>query len=161
MNIDCIDEKEYLQFASAKLAQHKQHIDDEAFSHAYNRLFGHTWYVQFLLNRLYEKSIEHIEMSEIDTVLREIVAENEASFQTLLKIITPAQRKLLKAVAQEREVAEVNGKKFLAKHKLGAASTVNSSIKSLVEKELVIEHNGKYSIYDRFLALYFTVDQNQ
>ena len=33
--------------------------------------------------------------------------------------------------------------------------------KSLVEKELVIEHKGKYSIYDRFLALYFTVDQNQ
>ena len=96
----------------------------------------------------------HIGKAEIDTVLQEIVKENEATFQTLLRLITPAQRKLLKAVARGGEIAEINGKKFLSFNNLGAASTVNAAAKSLVEKELLLEHHGKYSVYDRFLSLY-------
>lgn len=158
MTIDGIDEDAYYQFASTKLAHHGQQIDRETFAFAYNRLFGHTWYMQVLLNRLYEKRTNKIEIKDIDLIFREIVAENEASFQTLLRMLTPVQRKLLRAVAREGEAAEVTGKSFLSKHKLGAASTVNSAVKSLVDKEIVIDQNGKYSVYDRFLALYLTTD---
>ena len=158
MNLNCIGADAYYQFAAVKLEQHQQQMDKEAFDDTYRRLFGHTWYIQALLNRLHERGTAHIGKADIDMVLQEIVTENEASFQTLLRLITPAQRKLLKAVAKEGEVTEINGRKFLSRNNLGAASTVNAAAKSLVEKELLLEHDGKYSVYDRFLSLYLAND---
>ncbi len=154
MNLDCIGMDAYYQFAANKLEQHQQQMNPQTFYDTYRRLFGHTWYIQVLLNRLYEKGLTYIGNVDIDMALQEILSENEATFQTLLRLITPSQRKLLKAVASEGEVAEINGKNFLTRHKLGAASTVNAAAKSLVEKELLLEYHGKYSVYDRFLSLY-------
>ena len=154
MNLDCIGVDAYYQFASSKLEQHHQHMDKNTFEDIYHRLFGHTWYIQVLLNRLYEKGTTYIDKSDTEMVLKEIAMENEATFQTLLRLITPAQRKLLKAVAREGEVAEINGRNFISRNNLGAASTVNASAKSLLNKELLLEHHGKYSVYDRFLAIY-------
>lgn len=154
MSLGCIEEEAYYTFAASKMEQHGQQLDKDAFHNAYHRLFAHTWYLQMLLNRLYETEIRQIDKIGTDMVLKEIVAENEASFQTILRLITPAQRRLLKAVAKEGEVQEINGKSFLTRHGLGAASTVNSAAKSLVEKELLLESHGTYSVYDRFLALY-------
>jgi hypothetical protein len=154
MNLDCIGMDAYYQFAANKLEQHQQQMNPQTFYDTYRRLFGHTWYIQVLLNRLYEKGLTYIGNVDIDMALQEILSENEATFQTLLRLITPSQRKLLKAVASEGEVAEINGKNFITRHKLGAASTVNAAAKSLVEKELLLEYHGKYSVYDRFLSLY-------
>ena len=156
MHLDCIDTEAYYQFAANKFEQHQQQIDRNTFDSIYHRLFGHTWYLQATLNRLYEKGTECIEKNDVEHAFREIVAENEATFQTLLRLITPAQRKLLKAIAKEGEVAEINGKAFLSRNSLGAASTINAAAKSLVDKELLLEQNGKYSVYDRFLSLYLS-----
>lgn len=154
VNLDSIKEEAYYQFAVDKLERHRQHIDKTTFGDIYHRLYGHTWYIQVLLNRLYEAEISQIGRADVNGLLHEIVDENEATFQTLLRLITPAQRKVLRAVAAEQEVTEINGKSFISRHKLGAASTVNAVVKSLVEKELLLEHNGSYSVYDRFLSLY-------
>lgn len=156
MNLDCIGEEAYYQFAVAKLEPHRQHIDKTTFSDIYKRLYGHTWYIQVLLNRLYEAGIPQIGITDVNRLLQEIVSENEATFQTLLRLITPTQGRLLNAVAEEQEVAEINGKSFLTQHKLGAASTVNAAAKSLVEKELLLESQGRYSVYDRFFSLYLS-----
>ena len=156
MHLDCIDAEAYYQFAANKFEQHQQQIDRNTFDSIYHRLFGHTWYLQATLNRLYEKGLASITMADANISIREIVAENEATFQTLLRLITPTQRKLLKAVAKEGEVAEINGKAFLSRNSLGAASTINAAAKSLVDKELLLEQNGKYSVYDRFLSLYLS-----
>ena len=154
MNLDCIGVDAYYQFAAAKLEQHQQQMDKETFDDIYRCLYGHTWYIQVLLNRLYETGTAHIGKADTDMTLQEIVTENEATFQTLLRLITPAQRKLLKAIAREGEVSEINGKNFLSRNNLGAASTINAAAKSLVDKELLLEHQGIYSVYDRFLSLY-------
>ena len=41
---------------------------------------------------------------------------------------------------------------FIAKHKLKAASSVSSSLKTLIERELVYETDNGYIIYDRFMG---------
>ena len=156
MNLGSIETESYCRFADSKLRKHNQQLDPQAFFHTYDSLMGHTWYIQFLLNRLYENGASVIDNSIIDKTLHEIASENEATFQTLLRLITPAQRKLLKAVAKEGEATEINSKNFLSHNHLGAASTVHAAAKSLVEKELLIENKGKYSVYDRFLAIYLS-----
>ena len=129
-------------------------MEADTFDYLYEKLAGHTWYVQVLLNRLYESNVSSITTSVVDNVLSEIVDENEATFQTFLRLITPAQAKLLKAIAIEGTVQEIMGQAFIHKHHLGATSTVKSAAKALVEKDLILDFQGNYQVYDRFFALW-------
>ena len=76
------------------------------------------------------------------------------SFQTFLRLVTPIQTRVLYAIASEGSIKEIQGKAFLTKYQLGAASTVKTSVKSLVEKELLLDNNGEYQLYDRFFGLW-------
>ena len=154
MSLGCINPDAYYAFAEEKLQKHGQLFSPESFHAAYNQLFGHTWYVQMLLNRLYETGTGMITDVEVENELQQIVSDNEATYQTFLRLVTPMQRKLLKAVAIEGEVSEIQSNAFLSRHHLGAPSTVKSAAKSLVEKELLLEENGSFSVYDRFFAFY-------
>lgn len=154
MNLGCINMDAYHEFAHAKMKANGQTISKEVFKHLYDTLFGHTWYIQMILNRLYEASQKDITTVAIDTTIDKVIAENEATYQTFMRLITPAQRKLLKAIAKEGVAEEIMGKTFASKHSLGAISTIQQSSKVLVEKELLIDRNGKYEVYDRFLGLW-------
>ena len=131
-----------------------QSIDEETFDYLYTKLSSHTWYVHTLLNRLYETGIETIDKATVDDILADILLENEGTFQTFLRLVTPIQAKVLHAVATEGTIKEIQGKAFLTKYQLGAASTVKTAVKSLVEKELLLDNNGEYQIYDRFFGLW-------
>lgn len=51
-----IAEDSYYAFAEEKFKDNNQQLPTEAFHVAYTQLHGHTWYVQMLLNRLYESN---------------------------------------------------------------------------------------------------------
>ena len=55
------------------------------------------------------------------------------------------------ALARE-EYPEVFSKRFLEKYGLGASSSIQKALKSLLEKDLVQQENASYVIVDLFLA---------
>ena len=154
MNLYEIEEQSYYEFAKKKLETHHQELPADVFGYLYQTLAGHTWYVQMLLNRLYESGESSISMTVIDKVLTGIVDENEATFQTFMRLVTPAQAKLLRAIAREGSVQQALSQSFISQYHLGASSTVRSAIKTLVEKELVLDCQGAYQVYDRFFSLW-------
>ena len=154
LNLYEIQESSYYQFAKEKLEAHHQQIPTDVFNDLYQLLAGHTWYIQMVMNRLYENGQKQITKSLVNKVLNEIIDENEATFQTFMRLITPAQARLLKAVAKEGTVQQALSSSFISKHQLGATSTVRSAIRSLVEKELVLDCQGDYQVYDRFFSLW-------
>ena len=154
MNLYEIQETSYYQFAKEKFEAHNQFMDATVFNDLYQQLAGHTWYVQMVLNRLYESNVPTITTSHIDTALNEIVDENEATFQTFMRLVTPAQTKLLRAIAKEGSVMQALSHSFINQYNLGATSTIRSAIKTLVEKELLLDTQGAYQVYDRFFALW-------
>ena len=154
MNLYEIQESSYYQFSSEKLEAHHQQMPADVFNDLYQLLAGHTWYIQMVLNRLYESGHKQITESLVNKVLNEIIDENEATFQTFMRLITPAQARLLKAIAKEGTVQQALGSSFISKHQLGATSTIRSAIQSLVEKELVLDCQGGYQVYDRFFSLW-------
>ena len=133
---------------------HGQSIPQEVFEWLFTDLSAHTWYVQSLLNRLYETAHPILSQRFVNETLEEIIEENEVTFQTFLRLISPLQARVLKAIAQEGTVKEIQGKSFLSRYGLGAASSVKTAVKALVEKELLLESEGVYEIYDRFFARY-------
>lgn len=154
MNLDTIDIDAYYLFAKKNFAKNGQDVSRDTFEYAYKKLFGHTWYVHMLLNRLYESKEANITTECVDSLLNDITIENEATYQTFMRLVTPVQGKLLRAVAAEGVIKEVLGHKFLQTHHLGATSTVKSAVKSLVEKELMLISGDEYQIYDRFFMLW-------
>ncbi len=154
MPLGIIDEDQYFQFANRHLCKNGQSIDEESFSYLYHVLHGHTWYIQSMLNRIYEYKTASINKETINKILSEIVEENEATYQTFLRLITPAQGKLIRAIARQGEVNEPTGQAFISKYNLGASSTVRSATKALVEKEMLLEDNGTYQVYDRYFGIW-------
>ena len=153
-NLYEIEEQSYFEFAKKKLEAHRQQLPAEVFGYLYHILAGHTWYVQMLLNRLYESGEPSISKAVVDKVLMGIVDENEATYQTFMRLVTPAQAKLLRAISREGNVQQAFSQSFISQYGLGATSTIRSAIKTLVEKELVLDAQGVYQVYDRFFALW-------
>ena len=154
MPLGTIDKSAYYAFSSDKMKYNRQSIDEESFDYLYTKLSSHTWYVHTLLNRLYESGYGTIDKTTVDDIMAEILLENEGTFQTFLRLVTPIQAKVLYAIASEGTIKEIQGKSFLTKYQLGAASTVKTAVKSLAEKELLLDNNGEYQIYDRFFGLW-------
>ncbi|GHT88596.1 hypothetical protein FACS189474_4110 [Bacteroidia bacterium] len=80
--------------------------------------------------------------------------ENEVTYLTYCNLVTGKQLALLKAIAKEGQVMEPTASSFIREHNLGAASTVSTSLKSLLAKELLFNNKGNYFIYDRFFSLW-------
>lgn len=144
----------YHAFASKKMAIHHQDINEQTFQYLYDKLYGHTWYIQMLLNRLYESDHSETTTESVDATLQQIADENEATYQTFLRLVTPGQGKLLKTIAAEGTVEELLNQSFISTHHLGATSSVKSAAKALVEKELLLDKGNSYQIYDRFFGIW-------
>jgi len=157
MPLGAIDKSAYYDFSCAKLRSHGQTMDSGVFDYLHTKLFAHTWYVHALLNRIYETGIANIDKALADNVIDDILMENEGTFQTFLRLVTPVQTRVLYAIAAEGTIREIQGKNFLTKHGLGVASTVKTAVKSLVEKEMLMDNCGEYQIYDRFFNLWLRI----
>ena len=155
MNIDVIDEQQYYEFASKHLKENGQQIDSQTFHELYQLVDGYTWFVQALLNRLYQNRIQQIDVNVVWKTLNEILQEDTSSYQMYCRLITDRQLQVIRAVAKEGVVKEPGSNVFLQKHQLGAYSTVRGAIQAMVEKELLYQNNdGSYVVYDRFFALW-------
>ena len=62
--------------------------------------------------------------------------------------------KLMKAIAKEGIVTEINSGKFISKYKLKAASSINTALAKLIDKEIVYKDTQGYIIYDRFMSIW-------
>ena len=145
-----IDEEKYLHFAEKWFSKEERRLLPEAFQYIYQKFEGHTWYIQFVLNRLYSQQMKEITIQDVDAICTLILQENEFMYQNYLALLTENQAKLVKAIAKEGSVTAVNSSSFISKHKLKAASSVNTALKTLREKELVYNKKGEYIVYDRF-----------
>ena len=153
ITIGCIDRKAYYDFAAIWFDRQNLLLKEETFSGIYDEFGAHTWYIQSILNRLYGYSINP-DQETVSHAIREIVAENEYGYQNLLAAYTSGAIRLIKAIAKERIVPEINAGSFISKYKLKAASSVNSALRTLTKMEMVYRTEAGYIVYDRFFAIW-------
>ena len=155
LSVDRIDMDEYYAFAYSFFQRDGKEFDRQVFSGMYDRFGGHTWYIQALLNRLYGYD-EKPDPDLVRWAVARIVDESTYTYETILANYSAGNIRLLKAIAKEGCVREINSGDFLAKYKLKAASSVNSFLKKLVDKELVYKTPEGYIVYDRFMAIWLS-----
>ena len=153
LSLPLIDLDEYHRFANRWMETRNLTIDHDTFSYLYNKVDGQTWYIQDILNRLYQNGKE-ITTAEIDDVTLELVNEQEVAFVNYYDSLTDNQAALLSAIAQDKAVTSVLSQDFISRHNLPAASSISLALKTLINREFIYKYNGSYIIYDRFFGMW-------
>ena len=149
-----LKENVYYDFCSHFFKEKGGYLSKEIFEYIYKQFEGHTWYVQCIMNRLYETEEIVDSIEQVNAALLSILQGREPQFESLVQFFTENQFTLLKAIAKEGIVAQPTSGKFIKEHNLSGASSAKAALKVLEEKELVYRTDKGYVIYDRFMDLW-------
>lgn len=151
--IDRIARDEYYRFAADFFTRQGRKLAEETFGYLYDAFDGHTWYIQTLLNRLYGYA-GNPDIGMVDYAIGEVVAESTYTYENLLAAYPASNIRLLKAIAKAGCVREINSGDFITEYRLRAASSVNSALKRLIDREMVCKTADGYIVYDCFMAIW-------
>lgn len=151
LTIGPINREVYYGFAAGFFAKRRIDLPQAVFEAMYARFDGHTWYMQNLLNRLYSYGVS-VDEKMVGYALTEIVAESTYAYEHLLNAYSRSIGRLLKAIAMEGCVKEIQSGGFIGKYHLKAASSVNTMLRKMLDNELVYKTSDGYIVYDRFMG---------
>lgn len=154
MNLGVIDENKYYEFARNFFINKRGELSDKTFDYAYKLIDGQTWFLQTILNRLYE-TFDSVEGKEqVDEIVESILDENDSNYQGTIAMLTDNQLDVLKAIASEGCVAEPMSGGFIRDHHLKTASSIRAALKFLVDNEFCYKSDKGYIVYDRFMRFW-------
>lgn len=149
----------YADFCQHQFEHNGKQLQREVVEAIYDKYEGYTWYMHMMMNELYAITDKGECCTEkmIGIARENIILSQSAFFKEQLSIIPLKQKMLLEAIAVEGKVSNVTSGAFIRKHNLPSASSVQSALKGLLEKEIVACENKTYYIYDFFLAHYLYI----
>lgn len=154
MNLKPIPMETYFEFANNWMKTKEIVLDKSIFETIYNMVEGHTWYVQYILNKLFELAPQKITENDINECVTKIVETETDSYTRIYDFLTINQAQLLVAIAKEHIVSGINSNAFIKKYNLKGSSSINKALAQLINKELVFCSENGYSVYDRFMELW-------
>lgn len=151
MGLEPINKEAYFDFANHHLSKINRSISHKAFEWIYQSFDGITWYIQYILNMLYTHAISEstITTEDAKSVMTTILSHHRFVYESLLFQLSPKQKQVLLAIANEGNATGVTSQAFLQKYKLGS-STVQGAIKVLTERDFISYDNDSYQVSDRF-----------
>jgi hypothetical protein len=149
--LDKIPNKSYAHFIKTQMEETDRSISEEIIQDGLLWTNTHTWFTQNYFNRIWGKGIKQIDNEVVNEVQNDIYAEKERDYIELRHLLPENQMNLLVAIAREDEVKQPTAKDFLTKYQLGSASTINSALKALENKEMIYFENDQYQLYEPFL----------
>lgn len=152
--LDAIDKNEYTAFIRMHFKNGRKTISDDALNLIADYTLLHTFYTQNLCNAIFSMCSGNIGTQEVKKCFSELLKENEMYYFQFRQFLTSAQWNYLIAVAKEENIVRVTSQAFISKYQIGTPSNSRRLLKSLSEKELLLEIQTKdeirYRIYDVF-----------
>ncbi len=147
MGLSPIALEKYIPFIQHHFSDSNKKIPADLIASIYAWGRGQTYTIQLICNRLYGSNIP-LNDTGLAQVQADILEQESTFFGNYFNLLTTTQWNILLAIAKEESVKNPLAKDFLQQYHLGAASTVSSALKSLVEKELVVREGQAYFIHD-------------
>ena len=153
LNLERIELTTYVDFARLHFNKAKKDITTETITAVYERFKGVTWYIQKILNVLYTLTPvgEACDISAVGEAVTSTIDAYKYAYQEILFRLPAKQKELLIAIAKEGEVCAITSGEFITKYRLPSASSVQSALRGLLEKDFITVEAGGYHIYDQFL----------
>lgn len=151
-----IDPVVYSSFIRKQFSDNGKTITEEAVEFILEWTRRHTFYTQFLCNRVFLGTRKEATLTEVFVAIDTIFKENSDAFLERRNLLTQRQWNYLIAVAKEGELAQPTSNEFLQKYSLGAPSSSLRTLETLVDKELILEtkspSGSTYSVYNVFFS---------
>lgn len=156
MHLESIPMDKYTSFASGHFRAAGKDLDPAVIEVIYHRFDGITWYLQKLMQVLYERTPEggKCEVSMLEEAVENILESFKYTYPEILFRMPEKQKELLIAIAKEGTISSVHASGFIKKHNLASASSVQAAMKGLLEKDFVTRELDVYRVYDRFFRIW-------
>lgn len=153
MHLDPIDMQQYDLFARALFEEGHRHLAEGVTEAVYAISRGVTWYTQKLFNVLYASTQEGetCEPVLVDEALEYILRTQSYGYEETMFRLPEKQKMTLVALAKNGPTKGITSASFVEKYSLQSASTVQSAMRGLLEKDFVTLEKGIYSVYDIFM----------
>ncbi len=153
MHIDHIDMDTYDAFAKALFTEGNRTLAEGVTEAVYTISRGVTWYTQKLFNILYGFTHEGeiCEVEHVQEALDYILKTQSYVYEETISRLPEKQTMALIALSKNGPTKSITSAAFVEKYSLQSASTVQSAMKGLLEKDFVTLEKGVYSVYDIFL----------
>ncbi|MBR1515075.1 MAG: ATP-binding protein [Bacteroidales bacterium] len=154
MSLGAIEKEKYVDFAVRMFAIFGKNCTPELVENLYDTLEGHTWYMQAVLYLAFYMTEKECSPTIINEALIKRVADNENVFESMYYGLSERQRQVLKAIAIEGKAKQTQSVAFIKKHGLVSASSVQSALRQLLDRDLITTEKGTYRIDDRFFGFW-------
>lgn len=156
LSIDRIEHDEYASFIKQRFEDSGIKTEDEAIGLILNWSRRHTFYTQSLCNQIYSMSPEIVNIRTVEFACNDILDKEAPTFLQYRNMLTPAQWKMLIAIAKENKVRHITSEAFLSKYRLSNATTAKRSVLSLANQELLMAENTRngtdWYVYNLFFS---------
>lgn len=154
MSLPPIAKEKYVEFAVRMFANFGKVCAPEYIDNLYDTLEGHTWYMQAVLYLAFYMTDKKCSPTIINEALIKRVTDNEDVFESMYYGLSERQRSALKAIAAEGKAKQTQSVAFIKKYGLTSASSVQSAIRQLMDKDLVTTEKSSYRVDDRFFGFW-------
>lgn len=146
----------YCEFIVAMFEKFGKKISQGLAFEVYDLFDGITFNVQRVCNGLFSNTAPGGEADSETLVqtLDETLSSYDVIFRMRMGTLTMRQKELLLAVAREGCVAQITSAQFVKRNSLASAATVQTAVKSLVEKDILAKTEHGYVVDDRFFRLW-------
>ncbi len=141
----------YERFITSHFIRNSRKVEEGAVSEILTWCRCHTWYVQFLCNKLFETG-DPINTETILITRQEILSSYEPFYLEYRNLLTRHQWQLLKAIARTNFSNKLTSGDFIRTNNLTNASTVKRGVDALLEKEMIFRKSDYYFVYDVFFS---------
>ena len=156
INLQPLDLEIYTDFCVSKFEEVGKHLDRSVVAYLYERFEAVTSYMHRVLNVLYSRTAvgAACDTAMVDDAIDFILRLSSDTYESLFYQMPEKQRMLFLAIAKEGKATSLTGGAFVNKHRLNSASSVNSALKGLLEKDFITMDKNVYSVYDQFFTLW-------
>ena len=156
MHLGPIDKEKYRKFACDLFAETNKTLNPKVIDELYNRFEGVTWYMQKTLNTMFGLPCDSREydLNKMEEAIQSIIDTNDFTYAEKMFQLPEKQKELLLAINRDGKATKITSVNFVKRHKMYSTSTVQSACNGLLDKELITEENGVYSVYDKFFDIW-------
>lgn len=151
MALSSIPLESYRPFIAQLFDERGKSIEVEEIEEIYRWTRGQTYAIQLVCNYLFGRC-KVVTRSDLVHVISDILDQESSMFINYQNILPATEWEVLCAIARDEKVLKPTSKDFVMGHRLGAASSVQRALQSLVRKEMVVQDGGGYMVHDIILS---------
>lgn len=156
LELRAIPKETYVDFIIRLFIERNKRISRQLAEIIYDESDGITFNVQRICNSVFSNTKNNGEATEeiVNFSINEILNSYDVLYRLRLSHMTTRQKELLTAIAREKCVQKITSVEFIKKYSLSSASSVQTSLKSLLKDEIIISSDSGYIIDDRFFRMW-------